>query len=617
VLERLDEQSLLPAIYFIFSRNACDDAAAQCLRANVVLTTPEERSRIREILDARLAAMDDDDLEVLGYDRFAAQLENGVAAHHAGMIPPFKEVVEACFVEGLVKVVFATETLAVGINMPARSVVIDKLTKFTGDHHTFLTPGEYTQLTGRAGRRGIDTLGHAVVLWSPFVTFEQVAALVSSKTYHLNSAFRPTYNMAANLIRSYTSDEAHHLLNLSFAQYQADRDLVRLEVRLDRRQQHLAQLREAATSPYGDVEEYRRTLKEQSSEPSGSKWIELAIDKLRPGDVIYVVKGDFSGRACVLTTASRKAGRKLTVLTGRKQELSLVAADFSSPPVSLGSVDLPTPFAPGRQDFNRQVAERLERVQVTLPKRTFVSEPSRRVHPVESDPELDMRLRAAAQADRVERELEELGERMGRRSRSVARQFDRILGLLEARDYVRNWSLTGRGAVLARLFHECDLLIAESLHAGLLDGLDASGLAGLVSVFTYEHRSPEAPPAPWFPSSAARQRFLKIAGLSAALRAEEESIGVSPHRAPDPTFVAIAYAWAAGEGFAEVVEDEELSGGDFVRNIKQLIDLLRQIALLAPNESTRRTASEASERLMRGVVAASTAVPGEEVGEDV
>jgi len=182
VVDRLDQEDLLPAIFFIFSRNACDEAAAQCLRANVVLTSPEERARVREIVETRLAGMEDADLEVLGYERFMAQLENGVAAHHAGMVPPFKEAVEACFVEGLVKVVFATETLAVGINMPARSVVIEKLTKFTGDHHTFLTPGEYTQLTGRAGRRGIDTQGHAVVLWSPFVTFDQVASLASSSS---------------------------------------------------------------------------------------------------------------------------------------------------------------------------------------------------------------------------------------------------------------------------------------------------------------------------------------------------------------------------------------------------------------------------------------------------
>ena len=135
--------------------------------------------------------------------------------------------------------VFATETLAVGINMPARTVVIEKLTKFTGEGHQQLTPGEYTQLTGRAGRRGIDAEGQAIVLWSPFVPFEHVAMLAASKTFHLRSAFRPTYNMAANLVGSYTSDEAHHLLNLSFAQYQADRDVVRLEARSERVRERL------------------------------------------------------------------------------------------------------------------------------------------------------------------------------------------------------------------------------------------------------------------------------------------------------------------------------------------------------------------------------------------
>ncbi|CAB4819124.1 MAG: DEAD/DEAH box helicase [Actinobacteria bacterium] len=612
VVERLGEQGLLPAIYFIFSRNACDEAAAQCLRANVTLTSPEERTRIREIAEARLGALEDSDLEVLGFQRFLAQLENGVAAHHAGMVPPFKEVVENCFIEGLIKVVFATETLAVGINMPARTVVIEKLSKFTGDHHTFLTPGEYTQLTGRAGRRGIDTLGQAVVLWSPFVGFDQVAALAASRAFHLNSAFRPTYNMAANLVRSYSSEEAHHLLNLSFAQYQADRDLVRLEVRSDRRQQHLAQLRASAESPFGDIEEYRRSQKEPGKESTGSRSVEVALARLRPGDIVYVVKGDFSGRVCVLTTASRKAGSKLTVLTQRREELTVVAADFSSSPEALGSVELPVPFAPGRQDFNRQVVERMERARLISPSRATATSTERRRHPVENDPELDLRLKAAAQADRIERELGELSERMGKRSRSVARQFDRVLNLLESRDYVRGWGLSDRGRVLARLFHESDLLIAECLHADLLDGIDAPSLAGLMSVFTYEHRSSEAPPAPWFPSSTLRQRFIKIAGLSAQLRAEEEAIGGSLHRPPDPTFFAIAYAWAAGEGFAEVVEDEELSGGDFVRNVKQLIDLLRQLALLAPSPDTRATAAEAAERLFRGVVAASSTVQATE-----
>ncbi|HEX6567797.1 MAG TPA: DEAD/DEAH box helicase, partial [Acidimicrobiales bacterium] len=234
VVEMLGERDMLPALYFIFSRMGCEEAVAACLDAGLRLTTPDERVRIRAIVDERTAALTDDDLDVLGYDRWVAALEMGLAAHHAGMVPPFKEAVEACFVEGLVKAVFATETLALGVNMPARSVVIERLTKFTGEARAFLTPGEYTQLTGRAGRRGIDDLGYAIVLWSPFVPFDQVASLASSRTYGLRSAFRPTYNMAANLVHRYEPSDAHHLLNLSFAQFQADQAVVRFEARIER-----------------------------------------------------------------------------------------------------------------------------------------------------------------------------------------------------------------------------------------------------------------------------------------------------------------------------------------------------------------------------------------------
>ena len=204
MIERLQDESMLPAITFIFSRKACDEARDACLDAGLRLTTPDERVRIRAIVDERTASLADADLDVLGFDRFLAGLEMGVAAHHAGMVPPFKEAVEACFTEGLTKAVFATETLALGVNMPARSVVIERLTKFTGERRELLTPGEYTQLTGPSrAPRASTTIGYAIVLWSPFVPFEQVASLASSRTYALRSAFRPTYNMAANLVRRY------------------------------------------------------------------------------------------------------------------------------------------------------------------------------------------------------------------------------------------------------------------------------------------------------------------------------------------------------------------------------------------------------------------------------
>jgi ATP-dependent RNA helicase HelY len=171
--------------------------------------------------------------------------------------------------------------------------------------------------------------------------------------------------------------------------------------------------------------------------------------------------------------------------------------------------------------------------------------------------------------------------------------------------------LTEKGEVLARTFHESDLLVADCLDRGYLDDLDPASLAALVSVFVYEHRSSEAPPAPWFPSAEVRKKWRRIDSVSRELQATEESASLNQHRAPDPTYIAIAYAWAAGEGFAEVVEAEELSGGDFVRTMKQLIDLLRQIGTMAPVPQTRRNAEAAADLLMRGVVAASTSVPGE------
>ncbi|MEY2436030.1 MAG: ATP-dependent helicase HelY, partial [Acidimicrobiaceae bacterium] len=292
LVERLSDEDLLPAIYFIFSRAACDDAVDACVAWGLRLSDPADRPRIRAIAERHVEALSDADLDVLGYDRWLTALEQGIASHHAGMVPPFKEAVEECFTQGLVKVVFATETLALGINMPARTVVIEKLSKFTGERHEFLTPGEYTQLTGRAGRRGLDPVGYAVVLWSPFVPFDQVASLASSRSFRLTSAFRPTYNMAANLVRRYEPDEAHHLLNLSFAQYQADRDVVRVETRLERTEERIRSSRRQLACDRGDAEEYLRLLRElsdlRSSRPSVGRKVVDVLGALRPGDVLRI-----------------------------------------------------------------------------------------------------------------------------------------------------------------------------------------------------------------------------------------------------------------------------------------------------------------------------------------
>ncbi|CAN5268728.1 DEAD/DEAH box helicase [soil metagenome] len=625
VVDRLADDDLLPAIYFIFSRAACDDAVTACVDAGLRLTTPDERIRIRVIVEARTATLSDADIAVLGYGRWLTGLELGIAAHHAGMVPPFKETVEACFAEGLVKVVFATETLALGINMPARSVVIEKLSKFTGERHEFLTPGEYTQVTGRAGRRGIDPVGHAVVLWSPFVPFDQVAALASSRTFRLRSAFRPTYTMAANLVQRYPADQAHHLLNLSFAQYQADRSVVASEARLEKRQATLAALVDKARCDRGDVDGYREavtaveSVRRRASSPRAE--VERALERLRPGDVIEVPTGRRMGRAAVLTYANRRDSARLRVITANRKVYTLGLGDLDTAPTVLGHLELPAPYAPNNHGFQQQVARalqqaRLHRTAPAAPEPDYGDALARataalRAHPVHGCPERDEHVRAANRAERIRGEIADIERSIRGRTESLARRFDRVLRVLEAWGYLEGWALTDKGERLRRIYHECDLLIAECVDTGVLDGLDAASLAGLVSCFTYEHRSAAPPPPPWFPAAQVRSRYGEIEALRRDLNADEQEAGLPLTRPPDAEFFALAHAWAAGEDLDEILE-EEVSGGDFVRNVKQLIDLLRQLADVVPVAATAAQARRAADGLYRGVVSASSALAAED-----
>jgi len=615
VVDLLEERSMLPAIYFIFSRAACDDATTSCIDAGLRLTDPDERTLVRQVVASHVEGLSDHDLETLGYGHFLSALESGVAAHHAGMVPPFKEAVEECFLLGLVKIVFATETLALGINMPARTVVIEKLTKFTGEHHEFLTAGQYTQLTGRAGRRGIDDHGNAVVLWSPWVRFNNVASLVASRSFPLTSAFRPTYNMAANLVRRYQPEQAHHLLNLSFAQYQADNDVVRLEARLAKKQDLLERLTADASCERGDVAEYasltkRRRTDVRAAAAETRAGIERALRGLSPGDVIR--RG--MRRAVVLSVSERKSGSlrvRIIDATGNVQLLGTI--DFDQVPERLGEIDLPAPYLPEDPAFRREMAERLDNMQseprraenVTASASTRIGTSAAVAHPVASCPDRDAHVHALRRLDRTRSEVRELRRSIRGRTESLARTFDRVLGLLESWGHLDGWELTSRGEQLARLFHESDLLIAEVIEEGILDDLDPAALAGLVSCFTYEHRSPEPAPPPWFPSPTLRHRFHRIEQLHAQIAEDEREARLPVTRAPDPSFFPLAYAWAAGEDLEGVLDEENLSGGDFVRNVKQLIDLLGQVATATTRAATADTARRAADELLRGVVVAS------------
>ncbi len=415
--ERLEADGLLPAITFIFSRAACDDAVRQCVEDGVRFTDERERRAVREIVEDSVESLGDDDLATLGFGPWSHALELGIAPHHAGLVPPFRRAAERCFEAGLLRLVFATETLALGVNMPARTVVIERFAKFRGAERSPLRAGEYQQLTGRAGRRGIDTEGTAVVAWSQGTAMATVARVAVADPPDLRSAFQPTYNLAVNLVRRADRHEAHRLLASSYGQWQAPEGSVSLPVRLDRR---------------------------------------------------------------------------LAVLSGR--------------------------------------------------------------------------------------------------------------------GYVDGWRLTAAGIRLATLYHECDLLAAEAVGHGILDQLAPHQVAAVVSGLTYEARERGEPPG--VRDAVVRDRLAALDALAAGLRADERRVGIPRTRRPDPGLARAVATWTRGGGLAEALGHTEIAPGDFVRNARQLADLLTQLAQVAPEDATRRACATAGRQVLRGVVAA-----GLEVGE--
>ncbi|WFE28548.1 DEAD/DEAH box helicase [Solwaraspora sp. WMMD791] len=633
VIERLDREGLLPAIVFVFSRAGCDAAVAQCLASGLRLTTPDERVEIRRVAESRLADLPAEDLSVLGYWGWLDGLERGLAAHHAGMLPAFKEVVEELFVRGLIKAVFATETLALGINMPARCVVLERLVKFNGEAHVDLTPGEYTQLTGRAGRRGIDVEGHAVVVWSPEVDPRHVAGLASTRTYPLRSSFRPSYNMAVNLVGSVGADAARELLESSFAQFQADRSVVGLARQVQRNIETIEAYGVEVSCDLGDFDEYfdlrvaiadrERELARRSQQQRRAAAAD-SLQRLRVGDVIRVPSGRRAGLAVVLDPDTGGFGEpRPLVLTQDRWAGRVAASDFTVPAEVLTRIRVPKHFnhrsPAARRDLASAVAgtglhrhggrRRGRGGDDGADDRVAQLRSELRRHPCHGCPDREEHARWAERRRRLARDTDELRDRVAGRTGSLTRTFDRVCGLLTARGYLlADGTVSDAGRMLGRIWAETDLLVAECLRRGVWDGLAPAELAAAVSVLVYEARrdTDERAALPRGPVTAAVEA---TAAIWAQLEADEAAAGLESTREPDPGFVWPVYRWARGEPLAKVLAsgdslDGEMPAGDFVRWARQVADLLGQLAQAhGASQQLTRTAAQAVSALQRGVLA--------------
>ena len=630
VLTRLDSQGLLPAITFIFSRAGCAAAVEQCVRSGLRLNTAEEAELVRRHVERRTSSLPREDLRVLGYWEWLEGLQRGFAAHHAGMLPTFKEVVEELFTQGLVKAVFATETLALGINMPARTVVLEKLVKWNGETHADVTPGEYTQLTGRAGRRGIDVEGHAVVLWQPGTDPRTVAGLASTRTYPLQSSFRPSYNMAVNLVGALGRESARTLLESSFAQFQADASVVGLARQISRNLEGLEGYRTALTCHLGDAEEYgrlRADLKRRENElaRSGAASRRAAaaasLEQLKTGDVVRVPSGRRSGLAVVLDPGVGSNGEAHPlVLTEDRWAGRLSLADFPAAVEPVARLRIPKGFNHRVPAARRDLASALRELdvpgQVRGRRRSAAGDDDELValrtalrrHPVHGCEDREAHMRWAERWHRLRSETDALERRVAGKTSSIARTFDRVCVVLEDLGYLSGETVTGAGESLARVYSESDLLAVESLRAGLWDDLSPAELAAVVSSLVYtSRRADESNPV--VPSGPVQTALAGTDRLWSRLAELEHASGVQFLKRPDHGFAWATWRWASGARLEQVLDDDpDMTAGDFVRWCKQLIDLLGQIALVADElspsgDALRRTTRTAMDAVRRGVVA--------------
>lgn len=518
VIRLLQKNNLLPSIYFIFSRRQCDVAVENLLLSKISLVTSEEAVKAEKLIEQVLYALEGEDWNLLGIDRWQAAVRRGFASHHAGLLPVIKETTEKLFQEGLLKLVFATDTLALGINMPARSVVLDKLDKWNGESHELLSASEYTQITGRAGRRGIDTRGASVICFSRAVEPKYLSNLATNRAFQLESSFQPRYNMVCGLLEKRNVEQTEQLLEKSLAQFQAKHKVKKLVNRQQKEEEALAKYHENAHCHLGEINEYLTLIKS------------LAVAQKRNHPDWEMIKKDI------------------------------------------------------------------------------------RTHPVHECKDRESHLRWGERRSKLERQLASLKRDISRDTSGIKRVFKNVLSVLDRFGYVnltnKGEILTEKGKLLTKIHSEQDLFLSEAVSRGLLNDLKPAEMVALISGLTYESRMDQDVEY-WLPNETLSERADELIAISHEIAAVETSFDLYFTMEPDFSFSNPVYLWANGESLRKVLKLSNLSAGDFVRSMKQNIDLLGQVATL-DDFGISSVAKLALKAINRGVVAQEFVLPIEE-----
>ena len=632
VVAQMAEREMLPAIYFIFSRRGCDKAVRDLCK--VCLVTPQEQARIQERLDAFVAATPEA-VRDGGHDD---ALLRGIAAHHAGVLPAWKELIEELFQQGLVKVVFATETLAAGINMPARSTVISALSKRTERGHRPLMGSEFLQMAGRAGRRGLDSQGYVVTVQSRFEGVREAGQLATSPADPLVSQFTPSYGMVLNLLQRYELAKAKELVERSFGRYLATLDLSEDEARISELREQLGDLSDTAENvDWEDFEDYekqrgrlreeRRLLRilQQQAEETLAHELTLALRFASEGTLVSLKAPVLRGRVTPAVIVEKQQGSGqfplLCCLTDENVWVlvpcsAVVSLHAELTCLQVKDVAVPELHRAGELRHGDQasgglalaVGHMARRHDMVTPQYDLAGEVQAQAHLVR-ELELALELHPAHGAGdrkklRKQRfRMEELEAEIAERQRVLHfranRHWETFLALIDilrffgCLDGDEGLDPSEVGRTVAALRGDNELWLGLALMSGHLDELEPADLAAVLEAISTEVNRPDLwsgyPPPP-----AADEAMHDLRGIRRELQRQQEAGNVVMPVWFEGELMGLVHAWAKGVTWSDLIANTSLDEGDVVRIMRRTVDLLAQIPYCEAISEQLRTNARAA-----------------------
>lgn len=591
VIEELQANNLLPAISFIFSRKGCDQALEECLPEPLKLVSKAERQQIQLIIDRVVA--ENPSLKETGpsTNRVLAGLAKGLAAHHAGLVPVLRGLVEELFQAGLVKTVFATETLAAGINMPARTTIINTLSKRTDEGHRLLTVSEFMQMTGRAGRRGKDVLGHCVVVDDEFHSVEEVFGLVKGTPDAISSHFTLSYNMVLNLLRTFSPDDVRPILRRSFGQYLRNQEIIDLKDELESQRQTLS------TTLPGGVEEESLIEYEHLSLALTQK--ERALTEMRyahaqkvEGRIIKALVQAEPGQLVVLKRARRRPAMVAALVSkrpsGRGWTLSVAVnggrcervtsedvVHISAKRTGKKALDEDTIKKVLEESRDRAFEEQVKQLEKETAdvKQAIAAYAGDRWGTVDAHRHSHAHVRhLTAQIAALERQIEDQQER-------YLEEFKRFMKVLDHFEHLKNDKPTLKGELNAHLRTTNGLMMSQLIESDCLEGLSAVETAAVISTLLYEPRRTNTGVDFKFVPKKVRHAVDKVYRLAKDVEFVQDQNGVLVPINVEMAFVPLVIQWGQGAAWQQLAYSSRMDDGDIVRSMRQLIDLLHQIRL--------------------------------------